>query len=122
MLTVPGNAKALLPCAVINQEQDYIAGVTNLGHLLIFPVKDVPILAKGKGNKLINIPGSKGSVREEYLLSVVTLNPQQILLVVCENKTLTLKPNDWQHYLGERGLRGHKLPAQSRRVKKLLVK
>ncbi len=51
LLSVPNGAKALAPRFINNIETDFIAAVTNTGHLLIFPLKELPLLAKGKGNK-----------------------------------------------------------------------
>ncbi len=45
-----------------------------MGNLLIFPVKDLPTLAKGKGNKMINIPSSKVAAREEFAVDIAILN------------------------------------------------
>jgi len=33
--------------------------ISNEGRMLLFPLKDLPSLGKGKGNKLINIPSAK---------------------------------------------------------------
>ena len=37
-------------------DANYIVAVSSIGKLLIFDLKELPELAKGKGNKLINIP------------------------------------------------------------------
>jgi topoisomerase-4 subunit A len=122
ILTVPQHAKALPPVLVSDIERNYLAVVSNTGHLLVFPIKEVPFLTKGKGNKLINIPSSKLASREEYLLSAAILNIEQNLIIIAENKSITLKANDWLSYQGERGRRGNKLPTQCRLVRKLGVK
>lgn len=121
VLTVPQHSKALPPVLVTDIQKNYLAVVSNLGHLLVFPVQEIPLLAKGKGNKLINLH-NKGDIREEYVMSAAVLNIEQNLIIIADNKTVTLKANDWLSYQGERGRRGNKLPTNCRRVKKLGVK
>lgn len=110
VLSVPNGSKPLQPRLVKDKDTDMIAAVTNTGHLLISPLKELPSLAKGKGNKILSIPGSKVASREEFLVDIAVLSPNQLLIVRMGNKELKLKPSDWQHYVGERGRRGNKLP------------
>jgi DNA gyrase/topoisomerase IV subunit A len=46
----------MLTCAYLITVEDLIAVVTLQGRLLVFPAAALPALAKGKGNKLIQIP------------------------------------------------------------------
>jgi topoisomerase-4 subunit A len=89
--------------------------------LLIFPLKELPVLPRGKGNKILNIPGKRLQIREEFLVDVAVLLPTQILVVSAANKQLKLKPADWQHFVGERGQRGLKLPRVYQKPEKLAV-
>lgn len=115
-LSIPKGSKALAPKFVSNKETDLIASVTNTGHMLIFPLKELPSLTKGKGNKILSIPSSKVVSREEYLVDITILQDNQTLIVGSGNKKLKLKPSDWKHYQGERGRRGHKLPRGFQKV------
>ncbi len=96
--------------------KNYLAAVSNTGYLLIFPLDELPQLAKGKGNKIINIPSAKAAIREELLLDVAILNEKQELIITNDGKPFTLKPKDWQYYVGQRSQRGNKLPRGCRRV------
>lgn len=118
-LNLPDGSKPLTPRLVSNKETDLIAAMTNVGHLLIFPLKDLPELSKGKGNKILTIPRAKVLSREEFLIDVCLLQPDQNLVIFSGNKKLELKPKDWQHYVGERGRRGNKLPRGFQKVSKL---
>jgi topoisomerase-4 subunit A len=120
-LSLPNGSKPLPPRLVYNKKTDFIAAVSNVGHLLIFPLHELPDLAKGKGNKILSIPSSRLLTREEFVADLVILQKNQILTVIAGNKKLKLKPADWQHYLGERGRRGNKLPRALQRVEALLV-
>ena len=121
LLSLPKGAKPLQPRLVQNKETDLVAAVTNTGHLLVFPLKELPDLTKGKGNKILSVPSSKVNTREEFIADIAILNNKQMLIIQSGNKQLKLKPSDWQHYMGERGRRGNKLPRAYQRVDGLKV-
>ncbi|HSW94364.1 MAG TPA: DNA topoisomerase IV subunit A [Gammaproteobacteria bacterium] len=115
-LSLPKGSKPLPPRAVSNTETDWIAAATNTGHLLIFPLKELPELSKGKGNKILGIPGARVASRDEFVMDIAILSADQVLVIQSGNKQLKLKPSDWQHYVGERGRRGNKLPRGFQKV------
>jgi topoisomerase IV subunit A len=121
VLSVPKGGKALMPRAVNNLDKAFVAAVTNTGHMLIFLLKELPELAKGKGNKILSIPSARLVRREEFIVDVAVLQPEQLLGLVAGNKQLKLKPTDWKHYIGERGRRGLKLPRGYQKVDGLVV-
>ncbi|MDO8696460.1 MAG: DNA topoisomerase IV subunit A, partial [Pseudomonas sp.] len=121
LLTLPNGAKVLLPRPLANREQDWLAAVTTEGRLLVFPTRDLPQLAKGKGNKIIGIPGERVASREEYLADLAVLPAGSTLVLIAGKRTLSLKADDLEHYKGERGRRGNKLPRGFQRVDSLLV-
>ncbi|MCV6611427.1 MAG: DNA topoisomerase IV subunit A, partial [Amphritea sp.] len=98
-----------------------LAAVTNEGRLLVFPVADLPELARGKGNKIINIPTVRAAAREELVTQLALLSPSATLQVNAGKQHLKLKPADLDHYRGERGRRGNKLPRGYQRVDSLEV-
>lgn len=95
--------------------------MSNEGRLLVFPVQELPELARGKGNKIINIPSARASAREELVVALAILSPEDTLLVHAGRQHLRLKPADIEHYRGERGRRGNKLPRGYQRVDSLEV-
>lgn len=121
LLTLPNGAKVVAPKPVNNLEDDWLAAVTTEGRLLLFPVRDLPQLGKGKGNKIIGIPGERVASREEYLTDLAVLPSGSSLVLQAGKRTLTLKADDLEHYKGERGRRGNKLPRGFQRVDQLLV-
>jgi topoisomerase-4 subunit A len=121
MLNVPKGARALLPRFITEINNALIAAVTNTGHLLVFPLKELPELARGKGNKMISIPTAKVVSREEFVTDIAILQPKQSLTIIAGNKELKLKPADWKNFVGERGRRGLKLPRACQRAEKLRV-
>lgn len=110
MLSLPKGGEVMSPQPVRQLATDYLAAVTSEGRLLVFPVRDLPELAKGKGNKIINIPSSRASAREELMVGAVVLGADDTLLVFAGKRKLKLRGADLEHYLGERGRRGNKLP------------
>jgi topoisomerase-4 subunit A len=122
MLSVPKGAKSLRPTLIQNLDEDLLAVASSTGHLLLFPLASLPQLPRGKGNKILSIPSAKVANREEYLIDVQVLNPQNSLILHAGKKALEIKPKDFQHYLGERGRRGHVLPRGMRPLTALTIK
>jgi len=116
VLSVPKGSLSLIPKAINNPEGAFVAAVSNTGHLLIFLLKELPSLPKGKGNKIISIPSSRVQTREEFVVDITVLRPNQVLGITSGNKQLKLKASDWKHYIGERGRRGNKLPRGYQKV------
>jgi topoisomerase-4 subunit A len=116
VINVPKGAKVLQPQPVKDMETDFIALTSSEGHLLIISVAEVPVMAKGKGIKLINIPSAKFSKREEYVKSSAVLGLESKLAVYAGKRHKILEGDDLDHYLGERALRGLKLPRGFQKV------
>ncbi|MEJ2045986.1 MAG: DNA topoisomerase IV subunit A [Reinekea sp.] len=110
MLSLPSGAEVMVPQLVRQLSTDYLASVSSEGRLLVFPVRDLPELAKGKGNKIINIPSSRAAAREELMVGAVVVGAEDTLVVYSGKRKLKLRGADLEHYLGERGRRGNKLP------------
>ncbi|VXC58827.1 DNA topoisomerase IV, subunit A [Pseudomonas sp. 9AZ] len=121
LLSLPTGALVVPPKPLANREEDWLAAVTTEGRLLLFPVRDLPQLGKGKGNKIIGIPGERVASREEYLTDLAVLPSGATLVLQAGKRTLSLKADDLEHYKGERGRRGNKLPRGFQRVDSLLV-
>ncbi|EGH00584.1 DNA topoisomerase IV subunit A [Pseudomonas amygdali pv. aesculi str. 0893_23] len=121
LLSLPNGAKVILPRPVPDREQNWLAAVTTEGRLLVFKISDLPQLGKGKGNKIIGIPGERVASREEYVTDLAVIAQGATLVLHAGKRTLSLKPEDLEHYKGERGRRGNKLPRGFQRVDALLV-
>jgi len=110
LITVPDNARILAPAKISDPEKSWIAAVSNEGRMLVFPAADLPQMARGKGNKMISINSAKAAAREELMVGAVAFSQEDTLLVYAGKRHLKLKFADLEHYLGERGRRGNKLP------------
>ena len=121
VLNVPKGARVLPPQAIQSTDDDIIAVLSNEGRLLVFPVRELPEMPRGKGNKMMSIPSARVQERSEFVLAVVVLSPQDTLLVHAGKRHIGLKPSDLEHYLGERGRRGAKLPRGFQNVDRMTV-
>lgn len=121
LITLPQAARVLTPKPLNNFDEDWLAVVTNEGRLLVFKVADLPQLGRGKGNKLIGISTERAAKREEWVVDFAVVSAQCTLVLVAGKRTLSLKFSDLEHYQGERGRRGNKLPRGFQRVDELRV-
>ncbi|MEZ5577478.1 MAG: DNA topoisomerase IV subunit A [Candidatus Competibacteraceae bacterium] len=115
VLTVPEKAKILPPLPVTDLDGGRLAAIGDGGRLLVFPVKDLPRLPKGKGNKILDLPG------EERLLALAIVPPERCLILTAGKRDFKLKPADLDGYAGERGRRGKLLPRGFQRVERAAV-
>ncbi|MEC8641135.1 MAG: DNA gyrase subunit A, partial [Pseudomonadota bacterium] len=115
-LSLPTAAKVMKPTPVTNPDSDWCLSISNEGRMLMFPLRDLPSLGKGKGNKLINIPSAKSQSREEYVKVLAVVPDGAAIKVGAGKRNMTLTADDLTHYQGERGRRGNKLPRGLQRV------
>ncbi|HNN87064.1 MAG TPA: DNA gyrase subunit A, partial [Pseudomonadales bacterium] len=121
LLSVPEKANVLPPCVVRDAANDLLIAISNEGRLLVFPLSELPELAKGKGNKIMNIPSSRLEAREEFLQFVAVVSKGQQLMVYAGKRHTVLKGSDFDEYRGERGRRGNKLPRGFQSVDRIEV-
>ncbi|MBD3653091.1 DNA topoisomerase IV subunit A [Kangiella sp.] len=120
-LNLPSGSKVVKPSSVTDPANQFCVAVSNEGRMLVFPLADLPELAKGKGNKIISIPTAKLKLREEFMVAVAAISEEDNLVIHSGKRHLTLKAKDLEHYRGERGRRGHKLPRGFQRVDRIEV-
>ena len=119
ILRVPAGGKAVVPAPVPKDRECLIAAVSSIGRLLLFEMEELPELAKGKGNKLINIPGPKYKSGEEKMVAAAVVPEDGHLEVYTGTRKMTIKWNDLDDYYGDRALRGALLPKGWRKVERL---
>lgn len=120
VLTVPKGATALNP-TLLQNKTDFLAVATKQGRLLIFPACELPTLAKGKGNKLIQIPAADLASGADGVIAIVALPQSCALRVESGKRHVTLKAVDIAHYSGDRAKRGIALPRGFQRIDGLSV-
>ena len=107
-MKLPDNAK-MLKAIPVKDNHTHIAAVSNIGKLLIFNIEELPILGKGKGNKIINIPKDKLAAGEEFMAHAQLLADDSSLKIEVGKRNVTLKPKDWTEYVLSRAKRGKKV-------------
>ncbi|GAM62635.1 topoisomerase IV subunit A [Vibrio ishigakensis] len=116
LVNLPQGAEIMQPDQIADLDQDEILAITNQGRMLMFPIKDLPQLGKGKGNKIINIPSAKAKSREEVLSHLAVVPAGASITLFAGKRKLGLKPSDLENFRGERGRRGSMLPRGLQRV------
>ncbi len=119
VLTLSEEARILPPLAIKDGDAALLACASSSGRLLLFPLAQLPRLAKGKGYKLLGIPTEQAMPRQDYVVALTCVPVGQALVLACGQRHLTLKPADVARYTGQRGLRGSRLPRGFQRVDRM---
>ena len=109
LISLPENAKVLKP-ETLSESASLLVSLTSAGRMLIFPVRDLPALSKGKGNKIISISAANAKARSELLVKLFLISEQASLEFHSGKRKITLKPEDLQKFRAERGRKGSQLP------------
>ncbi|MGR9107166.1 MAG: DNA topoisomerase IV subunit A [Gammaproteobacteria bacterium] len=119
VLELGTTATVLPPVKIGSPDSDSLALVTLQGRLLIFPADELPLLRKGKGNKLIQVRATEFATGEDFLVAAVCLPRAAALKIHAGKRFLMLKAVDLDNYRANRGRRGNPLPRGFRRVDRL---
>jgi len=117
VLSVAQNSRVVAPAPIVNIETDRLAAVTNDGHMLVFAVKDLPMLAKGRGNKIIGVSPKDN----ETLFALLSIPKGGGITIFAGKQHITLSANELNEYQGERGRRGKKLPRGYQKVDRVVL-
>jgi len=119
VLSLPGDSEPVEPAVIVSEGANTVVCVTSDGYLLAFPLDELPALAKGKGNKLINIPPKRLKTGEEYMIGMVVIAEADEVLVWAGQRYMRLGTKDLEHFRSERAKRGRKLPRGFQRVTRI---
>ncbi len=120
VLSLPKGAEPLPPVPVEQPEEGMVAVATSDGRLLLFPLAELPQMARGKGNKMIGISPAAQAAREEFVKGVAVVPPGGSVTIHAGRRHITLRGRDLEHYIGERGRRGRKLPRGFQKVERVV--
>ena len=119
-MKTPDGSSVISPIA-INENHKFVAATfssqDNKGKvsnkMLIFPIEELPVLPRGKGNKLISISTKSFKEKSEYMMDVCCLAEDSKLHIHHEGKTggKTWNLNELDEYISSRAKRGRVLPA-----------
>lgn len=119
LLSLPKRAQPLRPILLENTSGHLLAAITNEGRMLVFPLNKLPALAKGKGNKIIQIPPRRARERKELLIHLILVPAEGTLTIFAGKRHFKLTCGNLTQYVGERGRRGKKLPRGFQNVDRL---
>jgi len=119
MISLPAGAVPLAPAEIDPDTSSTVVCVSSDGYLLAFPLKEVPELAKGKGNKLINIPPKRLKAGDEHITGLIVMSEKDEILVWAGQRYLRMGEKDIDHFRGDRAQRGRKLPRGFQRVTRI---
>ena len=94
----------------IGEQHTLVGVVSSAGHLLVYPLTELPMMKKGKGNKLIDLKDG------DSVVAITTFSEGDSLSLDSGKRTLTLKPMDIANFMGTRGRRGGLLPKGFQKV------
>ena len=117
----PGAGQVMSPCKVDDLATDRLALVSSSGYLLILPLTELPVLSKGKGNKLLGMPPVQLKDGTESLTCAIVVPQGGTLVVHAGKRHKAMKPVELDEYQGERGKRGKMLPRGYQHVSHLDV-
>lgn len=109
VVSLTENAKVLPPLLIGDNQDLSLVALSNVGRMLVFPLSELPTLAKGKGNKIINISASAAKARTELLDRLLLISPTNSIEFISGKRKITLKPSDIDTYRGERARKGSQL-------------
>jgi topoisomerase-4 subunit A len=110
ILTLPKGAQPLRPIPLETTSGHLLSAVTSEGRMLAFPLDVLPAIAKGKGNKIIQISAKRASERIELLTHLMVVPQEGNLTIIAGKRFFKLTYGNLTQYMGERGRRGKKLP------------
>ncbi len=117
ILNVPGGANVLAPWRVRDYDKDFVAAVSTEGRLLVFPVAELPRMARGKGVRILNVRPPEG----DLLLAAAVVHEDDELVVHAGKRYTTLRADQLAEYVGKRAQRGLKLPRGFQNVARIEI-
>lgn len=118
ILSITGSAKPLPPILLSKEwEELFLAVATEAGRLLIFSLEQLPLLNKGKGNKIIQLQNSP----DDGIRCLQVFSQDQRLIISSGKRTFNLTPERQQAYTLKRARKGALLPRGFARVDQFII-
>ncbi len=113
LLSLSVEANILSPIVVA--ENDWVIVVTNEPRMLVFPAAELPVLAKGKGRKLIQ------KSKKYVVNSIFAFQAGQKLNLIAGNYVKSFGVSALEEAFSERGNRGVSLPRTLKNVTRIVI-
>lgn len=110
-VSLPKGAAMLSPLRIDGEPDDFdLVTITSEGRMLIQPLGELPVMPRGKGNKMMALKG------DEKLSHWCLLSRGDGLKLEAGKRSFTLKREDIERFSGKRASRGQMLPRGLQRV------
>ena len=118
-LRLPQGAAVLPALPIDDYDAQLVVCTSNEGRMLIFPLTELPRMARGKGNRIIGIPAARARLRQEFVAAITIISPNDILIIHSGARYRKMRPGEFEVYTNTRGRRGFKLPRGYQNVDRL---
>lgn len=119
MLTRQKNGKSLInldkgavllpPRKVTDLNNQYVMAISDTGRVLVVKMSEIPVMARGKGNQMIHMPGAVFKKGEDHLAASIVLSESDSVTIEYGKRQFTMPPSEWLTLLDERGKRGKEI-------------
>jgi topoisomerase-4 subunit A len=117
LISLPVGSHPLVPVHITGKPGSlYVVSITSEGRMLGFLLKELPELAKGKGNKIISILPKDFKAGNDFLKHLFLLPEEGLLTLYAGKRHFKLTPSGFSDFIGKRAQRGKKLPRGFRNV------
>ncbi len=106
----PAGGQVLEARRVQSLTEDLVIAISSTGSMLSFPIGELPEMARGKGNKIFNVPSKAFKSGAESVVAVAVVPVGAKLRINSGKRHTTIRYVELEHYAGARGQRGKKLP------------
>jgi len=117
----PAGGQVLKVSPIASLTDDLVIAISSEGSMLSFPIGELPEMARGKGNKIFNVPSKAFKSGAESVVAVAVVPPNGKLRINSGKRHTTIKFSELDHYAGTRGQRGKKLPRGFQTVDSVMV-
>ena len=114
VLRVP-DGHTVVAAAPVGEKARWIAAASSDGRLLVFDLKELPELGKGKGIRILGLPPATGAT----LAGLCAFGERQRVRIKALDRWMTLRYKDLDRYRGNRGRRGLLLPRGWQKVERV---
>ena len=90
LVSLDADAKLFAPIKLSDKSSDLLAVASRQGKLLIYKAGDLPVLPRGKGNKLISIAGAKLDMGMDGVAAVAVIPQGASMIIHCGKRGDTL--------------------------------
>lgn len=122
VITMASDTKLLPPVKFTNLSSDRIIVASLQGRLLIYKAEELPVLSKGKGNKLMAIPNARLEVGTDGIAAAAVAQQNDSLVVHCGKRKLNISNKEIKERLSQRAKSGSVLPRGFQKVDSLEIK